>query len=173
MSRTTIIHVYPNEKIECGEELHNSWGSAPYVWDFLIKRYIDSAGNMMYEKYTKILWGMWKDKNVPLHQRAVLMMTFDRAYVLKKDYDRASKDIHLFLSDYNNPEVVNHWPRLSEIFDSNPDVPAIGLWCTSVSDNPFSGGWDEDKDEPFPPNWGECYDVYKCLDELESMEWPS
>lgn len=167
MSYTTIIHVYPGEKIECGEELKNAWGSAPYIWDYLIKKYIDPEGNMMYEKYTKVLWGMWKDSSVPIEARVVLMMTFDRAYITKENYSKAANAIRKFLEIHNNTNVVNHWPRIAEIFESNPDIPAIGLWCTSVSENPFNGGYDEEKEEYLLPNWDECYDIYKVLGEIE------
>lgn len=167
MSYTTIVHVFPGEKIECGEELENSWGSAPYVWDWLIKKYIDPRGSMMYGNSTNKLWKLWKRSDVPVHQRAVLMMTFDRAYVSKEHYTRAATDIRMFLRDYFNSAVVNHWPRIAEIFEGNPDVPAIGFWCTSVSSNPFNGEFDEEKDEYLPPNWGNCYEIYDNLDNLD------
>jgi hypothetical protein len=164
MSYTTILHVFPNEKVECGEELKNSWGSAPYVWDWLIRQYINPDGNMMYEKETKQLWKLWKQTDIPEHQRAVLLMTFDRAFVSKENYPRAAADIREFLKDYFNDKVVNHWPRIAEIFESNPDVPAIGLWLTSVSENPFNGGWDEQNEEYLPPDWKhDCFEVYGAL----------
>jgi hypothetical protein len=167
MSYTTILHVFPGEKIECGEELKNAWGSAPYVWDWLIKKYIDAESNMMYEKSAKQLWPLWKNESIPLHQRAVLLMTFDRAYVSKENYQRAADDIRAFLQDFNNTEVVNHWPRIAEIFESNPDVPAIGFWHTSVSENPFNGGWDEQNEGYFPPDWEhDCFEVYGALSTL-------
>lgn len=168
MSYTTIIHVYPNEKIECGEELPNSYGSAPVVWDALCQKYLGYPpyGWGMREDL-KDLWNLWKDEKLPLHQRSVLMMTFDRAYVSKTDYKRAASDIRLFLRDFPEDETkVNHWNRIEEYFESNPDVPAIGFWCTSVSENPFHGSWNEEKEDYEPPDWNECCDIYKELDSL-------
>jgi len=167
MSYTTIIHVFPGEKIECGDELRNSHGSAPVIWDLLCQKYLGiepmhwMSGNM------ERLWKLWKDTSIPVHHRALLMMTFDRAYVLKANYARAAADIRKFFTEFQyNPEYVNHWPQISTLFESNPDVPAIGFWHTSVSDNPFHGSWNEDKEAYDSPDWDECYEIYSELDKL-------
>lgn len=170
MSYTTIVYVFPNEKVECGEELRNSYGSAPVVWDALCQKYLSfpKYGWVMRSGGLSVLWDLWKNKDIPTHQRAVLMMTFDRAYVSKENYQRAANDIRAFLSDFPvDPEIVNHWPVIAEYFESDPDIPAIGLWCTSVSDNPFHGSWDEEKEEYAPPDWNECRDIYRELSMLE------
>lgn len=39
MSYTTIVKIWPNEKIEYGEELRNSWGSAPVIWEAIYDKY--------------------------------------------------------------------------------------------------------------------------------------
>ncbi len=165
MSYTTILHIFPGEKVECGEELRNSYGSAPYVWDIMCQKYLGLEPLRYMSSDLNKLWGLWKDKNVPIHQRSVLMMTFDKAYVAKENYAKAAKDIRQFLQDHNDKTVVNHWHRIAEVFESNPDVPAIGFWHTSVSDNPFNGSWDEDKEDYLPPNWDDCYEIYTELGE--------
>lgn len=167
MSHTTIIHIYPNEKVECGEELANSYGSAYYVWDFLLKKYIGEKANIMHDEEMEKLWKLYKRIDIPFYFRSVLMMTFDRAYVSKENYKRAANDIRAFLKYYSNGEVINHWYRIADIFDSDPDVPGIGFWITSVSENPFHGDYDEEKEEYLPPNWNEIYEVYEKLDSLD------
>lgn len=171
MSETTIIYAYPGEKYECGEELKNSWGSATYIWDFMGKTYIPGF-SMFREDHMKYLWTLWKKRSIPLYRRAVLMMTFDRALVAKENYKRAAADIRAFLSDHNDITVVNHWPRIAEIFESNPDAPAIGFWMTSVSSNPFYGGWDDEKQAEIPVDWDKFWEVYTSLDaqEISSQE---
>lgn len=163
MSYTTVLHIFPGDKVECGEELKNAWGSATYVWAYMGNKYIPHF-SMFQQRAMIDLWKLYENRTIPLHQRAVLMMTFDRAYVSREHYARAAKDIRLFLRDHNDTTVVNHWPRIAEIFEGNPDVPAIGFWHTSVSDNPFHGGWDEEKEEYRPPNWDECYEIYTDLE---------
>jgi hypothetical protein len=163
MSYTTIIHVYPNEKIECGDELRNSWGSAPYVWDYLIKKYIDPSANMMRYENLDPLWKLWKRKDIPIFERSVLMLTFDRCYIAKTNYARAAADIRQFLAEHNDIGIINHWHRIAEIFESNPDVPGIGLWCTSVSENPFDGPWDEEKESYDDPDWNDVDEIYEQI----------
>lgn len=169
MSYTTVIALWPGEKNEDFEKLGNSHGSAPPVWNSMCKKYYGTEDHAyMFNGTLNRLWPRWKDLSIPEHQRAVLMMTFDRAYVSKKYYARAVKDIDLFFKDFPpNPEYVNHWPRLREIYESDPDIPAIGLHCTSVSENPFDGEWNEEKEEYDQPDWEECYDIYIELDNLK------
>ena len=96
------------------------------------------------------------------------MMTYDKAYVVKADYERAAKDIRSFLKDFPPKHGgANHWTRIAEIFEGNPDNPAIGFHCTSVSEDPFEGPWDEEKDEQGPTDWTDCYDMYAEIDKLE------
>lgn len=163
MSYTTIIHVFPGDKIECGKELKNSWGSAPYVWDALIKKHIGAELNMMYREANE-LWDMWKRSDIPIHHRAPLMLTYDRVYVSKANYARMAEDIRKFLTEFDIPNVVNHWPAIAEFLESDPYIPGIGLWCTSVSENPFNGPWDEEKEKYLDPDWENIFEVYEQLD---------
>ncbi|MDR3672519.1 MAG: hypothetical protein P4L36_16860 [Holophaga sp.] len=165
MSYTTVIRIWPGERIELGEELHNSWGSAPVIWNAMAMKYL-GAGDCAYFGCLDRLWPLWKHLGIPEHQRAVLMMTYDRAYVVKADYARAAKDIRASVADFSTEGRVNHWLRLAEIFESDPDVPAIGLHCTSVSENPFEGPWDEEKEDYDPPDWSQCFSVYAEIDGL-------
>src|SRR3972149_39893 len=99
MSHTTVKAIYPNEKHENVSELSNAWGSAPYVWDNMVRKYLPNHEGWFYGKLDD-LWPLWSDKKIPLHHRAVLMMTYDRAYIAKKDYTRAANDIRRFLVDF-------------------------------------------------------------------------
>ena len=167
MSYTTMIHVFPGEKIECDVEFKNSWGSGPLIWDTLVKKYIDATnGNYLFRnETTDKLWKLWNNASVPFHHRAVLMMTFDGAYVSKANYRRAARNIHDFLSDF--PEVsegVSHWSVIEKIFESDPNVPGIGFWLTSITDNPFRGKWNENNEAYGPPIWNKIYEIYAELD---------
>lgn len=166
MSHTTRLHIYPNDRIEEDEEFGNSWGSAPIVWDVLGKKYIGI--NFMVFKADESFWNLCKDTSIPMAHRAVFMMTFDTAYVTKKDYQIAAKDIRIFLKDFSaelENMRANHWPAFAEYYESNPDVPAIAYYQTSVTENPFML-WNEEK-EDYLPNWAVAYDLYK---ELETYE---
>lgn len=166
MSHTTILHIFPNEKIEYGEELKNSWGSAAYVWDCLYETYVGKGLGTHYLQGLEKLWPLWKDVSVSEAFRAVLMMTFDHAYILRKDYRRAADDIDKFLSKYpSDPDRVNHWPTIAAYLRS-ATCPAIGFWHTSVSDCPFYGRWNEETEE-YEIKWDEAYDLYAEIDSLK------
>lgn len=169
VSRTTLIAVYPGEYTECISEFGNSWGSAPYVWGEMLQRYLCKEYFAL--ESLKDLWPYYKRQDLPFHHRSVLMMTFDRAYIAKKDYARAAKDIRAFLKDFPpNPEYSNHWREIAAIFDSDPPYPGIGFWMTSVSENPFNGTWNENTESYDPPDWNEIYSIYDVLDKGDSMK---
>jgi hypothetical protein len=167
MSYTTIKAIDPGVKHWDIEELHNSHGSAPVIWDAICQKYLGDSYAWL-GRGAERLWPLWKDCTIPKHQRAVLFMTYDRVYVVKADYKRAAEDIRAFLRDFpQNPNRVNHWPRMIELFESDPDIPAIGLYCTSVSEDPFDGPWNEEKEEHDQPDWSDCHSVYEQIDSIK------
>ena len=173
MSRTTIKAIYPNEKCEDLEELANSWGSAPPVWEAMAAKYLGVTEAYAYPNkgWMQIgdqLWDLWKRTDIPEEHRMVFMFTFDRAYVARKNYARMAAAIRKFLADFPpKPGHSNHWGRIAELLESNPDIPGIGLYCTSVSEDPFLGKWNEEKEEYDPFDWSETYDVCEQIDSLK------
>lgn len=168
MSYTTIKAIWPGEKHEDLQELKNSHGSAPVIWAALCEKYYGTKNYMMPGILDR-LWPRWKNLSIPEHHRSVLMMTYDRAYVVKKDYARAAKDIRNFLTEFLlDRDYINHWPTIAKLYESDPDIPAIGLYCTSLSEDPFEGPWNEEKEEYEQPDWSKCYDLYAELDSLNS-----
>ena len=164
MSYTTVLAIYPNEKIEELFELRNSWGSAPVVWDSMAQKYLEVSSFMMatFKDEGKALWALCSNKSIPAHHRTVHTMTMDRAYIEKKDFARAATDIRKFLNDFKiDHQRVNHWYEIATFLESGIEYPAIGFHMTSVSENPFLGSWNEDKGEYDPTNWDKCYSVYE------------
>lgn len=173
MSRTTTIAVYPGERTEEIEEYSNSWGSAPPVWEAMAREYLGvtksyDIGKGWMELGDK-LWDLWKDPRVKMEHRLVFMLTFDRAYIGKANYKRMADAIRVYLKDFPVPGThSNHWPVFAELFDSNPEYPGVGLYCTSVSENPFHGEWNEDKEDYDPIDWegpDSPYEICERIDE--------
>jgi len=169
MSYTTVKALVIGGRSEDIEELRNSHGSAPVIWDPLCQRYLGTGPfSWSLDDTIDRLWPLWRDPALPEHQRAVLRMTYDYAYVSKKDFGRAAADIRKFLVDFPvNPQYVNHWPRIAEIFEGNPDVPAIGFEWTSCAEDLWRGGWDEDEEEYGLIDWTLPSDVYGAIDGLK------
>ena len=111
------------------------------------------------------LWPLANREDIPLHHRAVLAMTYDWMYVLKEHYSRAAEYIRLYLADFPpNEATVNHWPAIAELFEGNTDCPAIGLWLTSVCEDPFAGEWDDEAEEYSQPDWSRYWSLFDHLD---------
>lgn len=160
MSTTTIKSVWPGEKAEDLRELRNSHGSAPVVWNEIAKHYL-GLKDLEYIFHDEAVWPLYKRADMPSHHRNVLLMTYDRAMVLKPNYKQAAADIRAFLADFPvNLDRVNHWPSIADLFDSDPDCPAIGFYMTSVGEDPFVGDWNEEAEDYDAPDWSQFWDVY-------------
>lgn len=166
MSYTTIKAVWPEEKSQDLLELHNAHGAAPVVWNEIAKRYL-GLKDYEYSFHCDELWPLYMRQDMPDHQRAVLMMTFDNVLVMKPDYKQAAADIRAFLTDFPQRDgYVNHWPEIAALFDSNPDCPAIGFYMTSVGEDPFQGPYNDDTDDYDQPDWSVYWNIY-----AEAEKW--
>jgi len=171
MSYTTVLNVIIDNdqvKIDDIKELRNSHGSAPPVWDSMCQKYFGTEPHgYMHNGTLDLLWPRYKDLSIPEHQRAVLMMTYDKCYVAKKNFKRAASDIRKFLTDFPPIEGnVNHWDEIAKIYESDPDADGIGLHCTSVSENPFEGEWNEENEDYELLDADEIFEIYAELNSL-------
>lgn len=169
MSYTTILGLIPENNTPDAlteiKELHNSHGCAPVIWRAMCETYLGTSTWSMFDGTMERLWPLYQDRSIPEYQRAVLTMTYDRAYIIKDDYARAANDIRKWLTDFPPiPNHVNHWDELATLFESEPDYPAIGLHCTSVSENQFEGEWVEETEEYLPVAWDTTFNIYDELD---------
>lgn len=164
MSTTTVKGINPGEPADDILELRNSHGSAPVIWDTMAQKYLGLAP-FAYSFNDEKLWPLWKDLSIPEHHRAVLGMTYDGVVVSKSDYERAARDIRAFLVDFPpNPEYVNHWVAIAEMFEGKPDYEGIGFHWTSVSEDPFEGEYDEETEEYGPVNLDGKWSLYHFFD---------
>lgn len=162
MSYTTILGLTlsnnSNSAIKEIKELHNSHGSAPVIWDKMCQIYLKTKP-FSYHNEIDELWPLSLDLSIPEYQRAVLVMTYDKAYVSKDNYKRAANDIRKWLEEFPpGDEYINHWPEIALIYESNPNFEAIGLHCTSVTSNLFEK-FDEETEE-YLPDWDDSFEVY-------------
>lgn len=168
MSRSTVYGLWPNttKRVEL-VEFHNSWGMAPVIWNAMAQRYLGTPPHGFMFRVEE-LWPMHERADLPLYHRALLRMTFDTRYIADADRSRAAGDIHHWLLDFRpliDIAAVNHWPTLAELLRADRDdpPPAIGIWHTSVSDNPWDGPYDPNTEERGPFNWSQAASVYADL----------
>lgn len=162
MSYATVTAVKPGSS-EPGEdilEFRNGHGFGPCVWRVICRVYLGSDNWL---SCNKTLWPLWRDERLPLHQRAVLGMTYDRVYIVKADYARAAADIRAYLNDFPVDEkLVNHWPDFAELLESDPDCEAIGI-ANSICEN-WWRRYDEDE-EAVGADWDTAWSLYEYLEE--------
>ncbi len=167
MSYAEILGVFPGttELPLTLAEMGNSHRGAPLVWYAMAQEYMELKGDKAFSiMHDNVLgdrvWKLAENKEIPAAHRAVLMMTFDRAYVMRKDFPQAARDIDEFISGMPLMFGAGHWPTIRLAFEKGgpvmPElrtkvkVPAFGFWHTSVISNPFLGPWNEEKDDHDP-----------------------
>lgn len=143
MSTSTIKHVWPGEwpgmRIEDGPELSNSWGTGAMVWCFMCERHLQRQQTAWMMGTDVGLWGLWKDLEIPEHDRAVFLFTLDRLYVKRENFERFACDIEKWLANWTGwGKAANHWPGIVDYLrfllkDESSEVPAIGLRVTSLA----------------------------------------
>ncbi len=174
MSTSTLQAIWPGEKHENVIEYHNSWGTAPIIWETFCTRYLKLDKNWWLFNSDRVpnpLWDAWKRKDIPKGHRAVLLFTLDHIYVRKPDYRRFAKDLREFLDGTMiSANRINHWPRIAQQFEMDRDFPGLALWCTSVTSDPWLGAYNETAEDYDPFDWSRAYDLYVELDGLDQME---
>jgi hypothetical protein len=164
MSSTIVYHVRPGIDAEEAFRLQNSWGSAPYVWEQMGMRYLGWSQLKIGE--VDKLWPLYLREDIPFHHRAVLVMTFDRAYIGDDNCHRAAECIRMFLRDFPPPPThVNHWEKIANYMEQKPNFRGIGFQHTTVAEYLWIGKYNECKEVYDPIDWDRFYDVFDKLEE--------
>jgi len=148
MSSTSLYEVY-RTTVTCLEELRNSWGSAPPVWDYISLK-CRGKNFMMYPE-DKEFWPLWKSDKLTKNERAVLLSTYDNNFVETgrlMEFSVACKEVHDLILKNTDMEW-SHWEAIgmeAEKLSKKHDKRCLGLGigCTSVCD--LWEQWDYKKD---------------------------
>lgn len=139
MSRAYLI-TFKNGKVDKLIEYGNSWGGAARIWTSLFNQYITKKHEcdswLAGGGDDKRLWDLATDSRVSFLEKVVHVFTFDRHYVLQKDFVTLVRALRYFSETYAT-NGVDHLPRWADWIESHPEVEALSLHCTSVSENPW------------------------------------
>lgn len=146
MSTTTVLAVVPDRRPAAITELRNSHGWGPSIWGRLLLHRGEPDSWMFADAAMDRLCG--EIEQLPEWQQAPLVLTFDTGVIPWQAFTWAAEMLAEFDAKLPAPDGhVNHVPAVADVFRSAPEAPFIGVWGTSVSDNPFDP-WDGAADAP-------------------------
>lgn len=142
MSRATVLAVSPNCRPAELLELSNAFGWAPSIWDRLLRHHGHMDGWLRSAGPLQTLWESIGD--LPAWQQVPLVLTFDTGVIPGEHAVWAADRLAEFEAHLPSSEhYVNHVPAVERLLRGQPEAPFIGVWGTSVTDNPFDP-WNED-----------------------------
>ena len=166
MSTTEIYAIEKNGDVIPYGSAKNSWLGGMHVWKSLDEKY-DFGGNMMFG--FERVWEAFNTGIYEEYENVVLGSTFDNAIVLKKDFDQLLTSFKKYYSVYPNS---NFGQQIKVIEAMKVDENVIGVaWCqTSVADDLWDYGYDEETDETIPYNIFAGDKHWELFDNLVSNE---
>lgn len=151
MSYAMVLGVTPNRRPIELLELRNAHGWAPGIWPRLLRHHGYSEHWLRtfsdHDSGPGLTW-LWKSiEELPEWEQAPLVLTFDTGVIPWQAYEWAADQLDEFERRLPaNPAYVNHVPTVAQFIRTKPEAPLIGVWGTSVTENPFDP-WDEEKDD--------------------------
>lgn len=147
MSRTIVLAIAPDHRPAEIAEFRNAFGWSPSIWRRLLEHRGDNSNWAFDPEGDAALTRLWDEiEELPEWQQIPLVLTFDVGVIPCTEFARAAVMLDEF--EARLPALdghVNHVPALADLFRAGPEAMFVGLWGTSVTDNPFDP-WDEDSD---------------------------
>lgn len=145
MSYSTVLAVVPDQRPAELAEFRNAHGWSPSIWRRLLVHHGYSEHWMTDDAGLTMLWK--SIETLPEWQQAPLVLTFDTGVIPVSAFEWAADQFDEFDKRLPAPDNhVNHVPAMAELLRSKPEAPLIGVYGTSVSENPFDP-WDEEADD--------------------------
>lgn len=150
MSYSAVLAVVPDQRPITLLELRNGHGWSPSIWKRLLRANgLDDSWRWLAADDFGDLDKLWKGiEQLPEWQQAPLVLTFDTGVIPCTAFEWAADQLDEFERRLpSDPQHVNHVPAVAELLRTKPETPLIGVYGTSVSENPFDP-WDGEADEP-------------------------
>ena len=137
MSHTSVYALYKT-KVTCLEQLKNSHGSGPAIWDYISVKLRGRNFDMFNDDG---FWPLWKDMRLSDNERAVLLSTYDCSYVEidhLQQFSEACSELHNLIVETTR-WTWNHFGDIARIASELADhhdyrCKGLAIGCTSVCD---------------------------------------
>ena len=138
-------------------EYGNSWGGAAFVWTALAEKYWPlQPGQQSWQRPVgmgadmKPLWALRLNPDVPVHERVVLISTFDRVIVKREDLLWTADCFDKFKAEFHtNPEIacsLGSQANDMRAFATDKKVYAVCWQQTSVAEDQW---WDHKRHKAY------------------------
>ncbi|MBC2048241.1 hypothetical protein [Listeria booriae] len=151
MSSTNIHVVRENGDVEIYAEVKNSFAGAMHIWNSLNKKY--DFRDSIFNGFEKT-WGGFNNNVYEDFENVALGSTFDDVIVKIEDIQLLIEAYEKYINEFNGSNLDSQIEIFKQI---EQEADAIGIaWCqTSVCDDLWDFGYDEEKNELIP------YNIYK------------
>lgn len=149
MSYTEIYGVKKNGEVIFVGETRNAWRGAMHVWDKLCDKYGISGG--LFSGFEN-LWKMADKGILTQAENTVLKSTFDNVVVIKGDIPMLLQAFKEFDNQFPNSSLPEQGEIINDEILNDEDMIGVCWNQTSVNENPWTDGYDEDEDEEIPYN---------------------
>lgn len=137
MSTTSIISFKKDQPGKIIAEFNNAWLSAPLLWNYLAKKYMQKESMPSMGPELKRFWDLWKGSVLEEWEAASLVLTYDNCVLKKEDFKSAIENLQQLDRTLGRS---NHFKAISEelIKLKDSDIIGVGFIWTSVA----GGIWD-------------------------------
>lgn len=169
MSCTEIYAFKRNGEAVHFADVTNAWRGGMAVWQTMDKRYLPQVrGNIFDLNRAEKVWKLADNKDIPTHERIVLLTTFDNCLVKKENLPKVIEAFYNFDGDTSLPEQAS----VLELIMNNEEYIAVGWNQSSVNGDTWDnrGGYDPETEENLPYNCLTMDEHYWLFDELDEEE---
>lgn len=163
MSYTELYAVNKKGDVEFYDEVKNSWAGGMHVWNTLNEKY--NLKDSMFTQY-RTTWGKFNKGFYEKYEDMVLGSTFDGCVIKKENFN----DLIKYFNKYTEETTSSNLDKQIEIIENmKSDENVIGVaWCqTSVANDAWDYGYDEEEEEVIPYNINKGDKHWFLFEELE------
>lgn len=147
MSATEIYGVQSNGEIVYIGETRNAFRGAMHVWDTLCTKY--GIGGGMFGGYQE-LWKLADKGVLTPSENIVMKSTFDNVVVKKENIPGLLAAFREYGREYSNSSYLEQAGLVEEFVVSDEAMAGVCWNQTSVNENPWIDGYDEETEEYIP-----------------------